>query len=268
MSATLSNHPLPRRSDLWQSSLGWQPSDPQWALLEQLYQGILDGNRQINLTRLTQPDDFWEKHLWDSFSGLWPWLVPDAARDWTVPPVDRVIDIGTGAGFPGFPAAIAQPQWQVTLLDSTQKKVRFLAELATELGLEQVQAIADRAEFLGHQPAHREQYDLALLRAVGGPPPVLNMACPWSKSAVWRCCIGASGQRRKPKPCGGRRVSWGPVFSPPKPGRHPSPRASATAFIYGKTSPRLMPSPAPWAFPLNSRCNPQSVRPLRWGVRV
>jgi 16S rRNA (guanine527-N7)-methyltransferase len=122
MSATLSNHPLPRRSDLWQSSLGWQPSDPQWALLEQLYQGILDGNRQINLTRLTQPDDFWEKHLWDSFSGLWPWLVPDAARDWTVPPVDRVIDIGTGAGFPGFPAAIAQPQWQVTLLDSTQKK--------------------------------------------------------------------------------------------------------------------------------------------------
>jgi 16S rRNA (guanine527-N7)-methyltransferase len=181
MSATVSNHPLPRRSDLWQSSLGWQPSDPQWALLEQLYQGILDGNRQINLTRLTQPDDFWEKHLWDSFSGLWPWLVPDAARDWTVPPVDRVIDIGTGAGFPGFPAAIAQPQWQVTLLDSTQKKVRFLAELATELGLEQVQAIADRAEFLGHQPAHREQYDLALLRAVGGATTCAEYGLPLVK---------------------------------------------------------------------------------------
>jgi 16S rRNA (guanine527-N7)-methyltransferase len=167
MTAPLSSGPLKRRSELWQSTLGWQPNDAQWSYLVRLYRGILDGNRQINLTRLTAPDDFWEKHLWDSLSGLWPWLVPAAVADWGLPEVARVIDIGTGAGFPGLPVAIAQPQWQVTLLDATQKKVRFLAELGEELGLTTVSAIAERAEFLGHQPVHREQYDLALLRAVG-----------------------------------------------------------------------------------------------------
>lgn len=181
MISTALNSGLPRRADLWQTTLDWQPGDDLWRQLEQLYHGILEGNRQLNLTRLTTPDDFWEKHLWDAYSGLWPWLVPDAPRDWAVPAVTRAIDIGTGAGFPGLPAAIAQPQWQVTLLDSTQKKVRFLAELADQLGLTGVRAIAERAECLGHQPAHREQYDLALLRAVGSATTCAEYGLPLVK---------------------------------------------------------------------------------------
>ena len=65
---------LPRHFDLWQSSLNWQPTEAQQALFQQLYEQILIGNKQLNLTRITAPDDFWEKHLWDSLSGVAPWL--------------------------------------------------------------------------------------------------------------------------------------------------------------------------------------------------
>ncbi|MEL6816364.1 MAG: RsmG family class I SAM-dependent methyltransferase, partial [Cyanobacteria bacterium J06598_3] len=129
--------PLPEHLDLWKSSLGWQPSAAQLALFQQLYGQMLAGNRQLNLTRITDPAEFWEKHLWDSLSGMAPWIsenaeeteaegtdgtadeagTPDAAEG-DRPPEDQpeeqpedqpiqVIDIGTGAGFPGIPAAIA-----------------------------------------------------------------------------------------------------------------------------------------------------------------
>ncbi|WP_027268955.1 16S rRNA (guanine(527)-N(7))-methyltransferase RsmG [Leptolyngbya sp. PCC 6406] len=174
---------LARRDEIWQSTLGWQPGDAQWAQFQALYQGILAGNEQINLTRLTEPDDFWEKHLWDSLSGLWPWLGKgdgsDQRPDWAQSvTIAQVIDIGTGAGFPGLPAAIAYPDWTITLLDATQKKIRFLEELALEMGLTQVRAIADRAESLGHRPHHRGKYDLALLRAVGPVSPCVEYGLP------------------------------------------------------------------------------------------
>lgn len=167
---------------LWQETLQWCPDAEIQQRFQALYQGILAGNQQMNLTRLTAPDEFWEKHLWDSFSGLSPWLVPPEQRpDWATHPAAKVIDIGTGAGFPGFPTAIAFPDWQITLLDSTQKKVRFLQELVQSLALENVRAIADRAEFLGHQLSHREFYDLALLRAVGSAPTCAEYALPLVK---------------------------------------------------------------------------------------
>jgi 16S rRNA (guanine527-N7)-methyltransferase len=173
---------LPDLTAAWQSTLQWSPSPAQQTRFQQILEGILAGNQQMNLTRITEPTEFWEKHLWDSLSGLAPWLTPAPRPEW-VPPLEtaKVIDIGTGAGFPGLPVAIAFPSWQVTLLDATQKKVRFLAELSQSLGLETVRAIADRAEFLAHQPSHREQYDLALLRAVGPAATCAEYALPLVK---------------------------------------------------------------------------------------
>ncbi|MGD1929184.1 MAG: 16S rRNA (guanine(527)-N(7))-methyltransferase RsmG [Leptolyngbyaceae cyanobacterium] len=166
----------------WQQTLQWQPTPEQQTLFQRVYEAILQGNQQMNLTRLTDPDTFWEKHLWDSLSGLAPWLTSIGAPAWaTARATARVIDIGTGAGFPGLPAAIAFESWQITLLDATQKKVRFLTESAESIGLKNVRAIADRAEFLAHQPSHREQYDLALLRAVGPVPTCLEYALPLVK---------------------------------------------------------------------------------------
>ncbi|MEM9006588.1 MAG: 16S rRNA (guanine(527)-N(7))-methyltransferase RsmG [Cyanobacteria bacterium P01_F01_bin.86] len=176
---------LPNDHQIWQASLQWHPAPEQQQQFQSLYAGILQGNQQMNLTRITEPTEFWEKHLWDSLSGVAPWLQPPVSRpEWATKrstATVTVIDIGTGAGFPGLPAAIALPHWQVTLLDSTQKKIRFLQELIQEQRLSTVRAIADRAEFLAHQLSHREQYDLALVRAVGPAAACAEYALPLLK---------------------------------------------------------------------------------------
>jgi 16S rRNA (guanine527-N7)-methyltransferase len=170
MTEVVSDLPLPQHLDLWQQTLGWQPSPEQQQQFQDLYALILAGNRQLNLTRITEPEDFWEKHLWDSLTGIQPWLNPAASS-----PL-RVIDIGTGAGFPGLPAAIACPTWQMTLLDSTRKKINFLAEAITALGLPQVNANWGRAEDLSLVWGQR--FDLALVRAVADASTCAAYALP------------------------------------------------------------------------------------------
>lgn len=154
---------LPQLNEVWQPTLAWQPTAEQQQQFQRLYKQILAGNRQLNLTRITEPHEFWEKHLWDSLRGIQPWLTENLQPELST---QKVIDIGTGAGFPGVPVAIVQPQWQMTLLDSTRKKVAFLEALTHDLGLSNVQSVTDRAEQFGQQPNHRGSYDLALIRAV------------------------------------------------------------------------------------------------------
>jgi 16S rRNA (guanine527-N7)-methyltransferase len=149
---------LPELPDLWQQTLNWTPSLTQQELYQQLYEAILQGNRQLNLTRIIEPREFWEKHLWDSLRGIKPWL------ESPLEPLN-LIDIGTGAGFPGLPIAIACPAWQMTLLDSTHKKIAFIETLLNSIGIS-AHTLVDRAEQIGQLPQHREQYDLALIRAV------------------------------------------------------------------------------------------------------
>jgi 16S rRNA (guanine527-N7)-methyltransferase len=165
---------------LWQQSLGWQPTADQQARFVQLYGQICAGNQHLNLTRITDPQGFWEKHLWDSLSGIGPWLLPMPPA-WARGDVCQVIDIGTGGGFPGIPVAIAMPTWSITLLDSTRKKVQFLKTLCQALELNQITCLTDRAETLGHHPEHRNQYDLALVRAVGSPSTCAEYALPLLK---------------------------------------------------------------------------------------
>ncbi|MEM7066896.1 MAG: 16S rRNA (guanine(527)-N(7))-methyltransferase RsmG [Cyanobacteria bacterium P01_B01_bin.77] len=173
--------PLPINGEIWQETLQWQPSDEQQALFNRLYQRVLAGNRQVNLTRITAPEGFWEKHLWDSLSGLAPWYEPQKP-EW-LPTVKRVIDIGTGAGFPGVPVAIARPQWQVTLLDSTRKKMAFLETLCEQLSLANTNCLVERAETVGRDPNHRAQYDLAMVRAVGPASTCAEYALPLLKKS-------------------------------------------------------------------------------------
>ncbi len=145
----------------WPGGLDWEPDNAQINALCQLYQGILNGNARLNLTRITAPLEFLEKHLWDSLAGI---LLSSRCRDL---PQAKVIDIGTGGGFPGLPVAMVWPQWSVALLDSTRKKITYLEELGHRLGLTNLNYLVDRAETVGHHPQHRSQYDLALIRAVG-----------------------------------------------------------------------------------------------------
>lgn len=154
-----------------QDTLEWEPQPAQLQQLVELYAGICEGNTRLNLTRITTVEDFWEKHLWDSFVALNP-IWQDS------PKTGRILDIGTGGGFPGLPLAIAYPDWQVTLLDSIRKKIAFLHEFGQTMGLNSM-AIADRAEALAHNPDHREQYDLVTIRAVAKAAVCVEYALPF-----------------------------------------------------------------------------------------
>ena len=146
--------------DTWPDTLDWSVT-PYCCQLCRLYQGILDGNQRLNLTRIIDPQDFLEKHLWDSLAGI---LLSPVCRSVTQV---SLIDIGTGGGFPGLPVAMIYPHWSVMLMDSTRKKIKFLNGLGQQLGLENIHCVTGRAETLGQASTHRERYQLATLRAVG-----------------------------------------------------------------------------------------------------
>ncbi|MEH2137184.1 16S rRNA (guanine(527)-N(7))-methyltransferase RsmG [Nostoc sp.] len=153
---------LPEMAEIWQQTLNWQPTVQQQAQFQRLYELILEGNRQLNLTRITDPQEFWEKHLWDSLRGIVPLLSGNL-----FPASPTIIDIGTGAGFPGVPVAITVPNCTITLLDSTRKKITFIDNILTELALINAKTFVGRAEEIGQHTQYRLAYDIALIRAVG-----------------------------------------------------------------------------------------------------
>ena len=125
-------------------------------------------NQDINLTAITEPREIVIKHFLDSLS---------AAR--SVPPAARVIDVGAGAGFPGLPIKIAQPDISLTLLEATRKKCEFLRAIIDELHLTNVLVVNARAEDAAHDPAHRESYDVAMARAVAELPTLIEYLLPF-----------------------------------------------------------------------------------------
>ncbi|MGB3641966.1 MAG: 16S rRNA (guanine(527)-N(7))-methyltransferase RsmG [Rivularia sp. (in: cyanobacteria)] len=175
--------------DIWQQTLNWQPSSQQQQQFQRLYELILEGNRQLNLTRITQPEDFWEKHLWDSLRGI-KFLI-SSEREEGGEGEDRgegvdkkeisIIDLGTGAGFPGIPAAIIVNNSTIHLVDSTRKKINFIDSILPELNLSNVKATTCRAEEIGRDSKHRENYDIALIRAVASASACAEYALPLLK---------------------------------------------------------------------------------------
>ena len=132
--------------------------------LEKFVDMLLERNQVMNLTAITEPDQVASLHLLDSLS-----LLPVEAFAGKA-----VIDVGTGAGFPGIPLAIVQQDADFTLLDSLGKRIRFLDEVREALGLGNVTCVHGRAEEFAQ--AHREQFDLAVSRAVANLA-VLNELC-------------------------------------------------------------------------------------------
>jgi 16S rRNA (guanine527-N7)-methyltransferase len=164
---------LPNMDTIWQETINWFPTEQQQLQLQFLYTAVVTANQRLNLTRITEPEEFWEKHLWDSLRGVGDLIIH--------PLVKQVIDIGTGAGFPGLPLAIARPDWQLTLVDSTAKKVGFIESVAPEIGLTNIHPLVSRIEELGQQSQHRHQYDLALVRAVASANICAEYALPLVK---------------------------------------------------------------------------------------
>lgn len=172
---------LPEMAELWQQTLNWQPNELQQQQFQQLYELIVEGNRRLNLTRITKPIEFWEKHLWDSLRGIAKLLPTNNNTGWQ-PSVQKVLDIGTGAGFPGLPIAIALPQLSVTLLDSTRKKIAFLETVVAELKIKNATALAGRAEEIVRDSHYGKAGDIAVIRAVASAPVCAKYALPLLKN--------------------------------------------------------------------------------------
>lgn len=128
---------------------------------------LLETNKVMNLTAITDPGEVAVKHMADSLSCYDERYFPKDAS---------LLDLGTGAGFPGIPLAIFRPDLTVTFFDSLQKRLNFLNEVCRETGLRKVAFLHGRAEEMAHQEAYREQFDLVTSRAVAR----LSILCEWA----------------------------------------------------------------------------------------
>jgi 16S rRNA (guanine527-N7)-methyltransferase len=118
---------------------------------------LMDWNQKFNLTAIRDVESIRTKHFLDSFS---------CVMAWKANPPSRLVDVGTGAGFPGIPLKIIYPSMHLTLVESVGKKAKFCQHIVDVLGLENVTVIHSRAEDLGQKLGHREAYDWAVARAV------------------------------------------------------------------------------------------------------
>ncbi len=149
-------------------------SDQQLLQFQQYYDLLAEWNSFMNLTAITDFQDVLKKHFLDSLS------IGKVVKDLAVRP-GKLIDIGTGAGFPGIPIKIVFPKWKVTLLDSLQKRIRFLNEVTERLSLENVELLHGRAEDYARLPQMRGQYDLCVSRAVANLSTLSEFCLPFLK---------------------------------------------------------------------------------------
>lgn len=138
-------------------------------------------NEKINLTAITEPQEIIVKHFIDSLT-LQAFLLPGA-----------LVDVGTGAGFPGLPLKIAMPELQVVLVDALGKRLEFIKEVIAELGLEGVETVHARAEELGRREGYREKFANVASRAVARLPVLLEYLLPLAR--VGGVCLAAKGSQ-------------------------------------------------------------------------
>ena len=144
----------------------------QLGQFELFYKMLIETNKSMNLTAITDEDEVIEKHFIDSLSCR---RVVDMSQ------IRTCIDVGTGAGFPGIPLAIMLPQTNFVLIDSLDKRITFLKTVLEELGLSNVTLYHGRAEDFGKDTSFREQFDYCVSRAVAPLPILLEYCSPFIK---------------------------------------------------------------------------------------
>ena len=153
-------------------ALGVVLSNRQIEQFLKYYEMLVEWNQFMNLTAITEYDDVMKKHFVDSISLI---------KAYNVKKTVKVIDVGTGAGFPGLALKIAYPDLQVTLLDSLNKRIQFLDAVIKELGLTGVETIHGRAEDFSKPGKLREQFDLCVSRAVANLSTLSEYCLPFVK---------------------------------------------------------------------------------------
>ena len=153
--------------------LGITLSEKQIQQFIRYYELLVEWNSFMNLTAITEYEEVMEKHFVDSLAAV---KVCDFHQ------VKSLIDIGTGAGFPGIPLKIAFPHLEVVLLDSLNKRTKFLNEVINQLGLENIRTIHGRAEDYAKQKEYREQFDMCVSRAVANLSTLSEYCIPYVKN--------------------------------------------------------------------------------------
>ena len=149
-------------------------TNEQFHQFQNYYELMIEWNSFMNLTAITEMDEVIMKHFVDSVSLIQ--AVPDLAKKGY-----SLIDIGTGAGFPGIPLKIVFPDLKITLLDSLNKRVDFLKQVCDKLKINNVTAIHGRAETYGQNEMYRNQFDFVVSRAVAELPILMEYCVPFAK---------------------------------------------------------------------------------------
>lgn len=157
--------------------LGLELTSQQIEKFQIYYRELVDWNRRINLTAITEYEAVQVKHFLDSLT-----VVP-IINQFKKQGRFSLIDVGTGAGLPGIPLKIILPEIKLVLLEATAKKTSFLHYIKNKLGLENVEVVVGRAEAIAHETQYREKFDLVLSRAVASLPALVELALPF-------CAIG------------------------------------------------------------------------------
>lgn len=148
-------------------------SDEQLEKFARYYELLVEWNEKMNLTGITEREQVYEKHFYDS-------ITPAFYHDFSS--VKSVIDVGSGAGFPGVPLKICFPHLKLTILDSLNKRLVFLQEVTKELGLQNVSFVHSRAEDAGRDAKYREAFDMATARAVARMNVLSELCMPFVKA--------------------------------------------------------------------------------------
>lgn len=152
------------------NELGITLTDKQKQQFDKFYELLVEWNKVMNLTGITEYEEVNEKHFVDSLS---------IVKAIDMESLQSIIDVGTGAGFPGIPLKIAFPHLKVVLLDSLNKRINFLNEVISELGLTDIKTIHGRAEDYAKQTEYREKFDLCVSRAVANLSTLSEYCLPY-----------------------------------------------------------------------------------------
>lgn len=160
--------------------LGLKCSDETIDKFRKYREILVEWNQKMNLTGIEEEKEVYIKHFLDSVAVVKEGYIKDGMS---------IIDVGTGAGFPGLPLRICLENSKVTLLDSLNKRIKFLSEVCSNIDIDDIELIHGRAEDFGKDENYREQYDIATARAVAGLPILMEFCAPFIKVGGYFVCL-------------------------------------------------------------------------------